>query len=171
MYPLILFIIAILASTLHLLLSKKKTTFRRIVEIALLYIIPLTIGVGALIAFVGHVFFGPMVAAQIGWPAHNPFQFEVGIGNLAMSVAGFFCIWQRRGFWMATTLFSGVFLLGAAYGHLVQIAGGDTSPLNTGIFLYVGDVGIPLIYLGLTLIYCIQNRFFMCKCDSKKSRS
>jgi len=160
MYPLILFIIAILAAYTHLIISKKKCTFRRIIEILLAYIIPLNIGVATLIGFIGHAFFGPMIAAKIGWPAHNPFQFEVAIGNLSMSVAGFLAIWQRKGFWLATVLLSGVFFLGAAYGHFVQMARGDLSPYNTGIFLYVGDVAIPLIYLALTLIYSIQNKFF-----------
>ncbi len=160
MYPLVLFIIALIASSLHLAFSKKTATFKRIVEILLAYIIPLNIGVATLIGFVAHAFYGPEIAAQIGWPAHNPFQFEVAIGNLAISVAGFVSIWQRKGFWMATTLFSGIYFLGAAYGHFVQMARGDMSPYNTGIFLYVGDVAIPLIYLGLTLIYCINNKFF-----------
>lgn len=160
MYPLVLFIIALIASSLHLVFSKKTATFKRIVEILLAYIIPLNIGVATLIGFVAHAFYGPEIAAQIGWPAHNPFQFEVAIGNLAISVAGFVSIWQRKGFWMATSLFSGIYFLGAAYGHFVQMARGDMSPYNTGIFLYVGDVAIPLIYLGLTLIYCINNKFF-----------
>lgn len=161
MYPLFLFVIAIIAASIHLAFSKQKNTFKRIIEILLAYIIPLNIGTVCLIGFIAHVFFGPQVAALIGWPAHNPFQFEVGIANLSLSVAGFLCIWQRRGFWIATVLISGIFFLGAAYGHLVQmIVHNNYSPYNAGIFLYIGDIAIPSVYLILTLIYCIQNKWF-----------
>lgn len=161
MYPLILFIIAIILATIHLIISNKKCTFKRIIEMLLAYIIPINIGIATLLGFIAHAFYGPETAAKIGWPPNNPFQFEVAIGNLSMSVAAFFCIWQRKGFWMATTIFSGIFFLGAAYGHLVQmIAYRDHSPYNTGIFLYIGDIAIPLFYLLLTLIYSAQNKFF-----------
>lgn len=162
MYPLILFIIAIIAAFITLAYSKKEATFKRTVEILLAYIIPLNIGVATTIGFIGHMFYGPEIAAKIGWPAHNPFQVEIAMGNLAMAVTGFVCIWQRRAFWMATVIFAGIFFLGAAYVHIVQmVVHGNYSPYNSGIFLWIGDVAIPAIYLGLTLIYCIQNRFFI----------
>jgi len=156
----ILFVIALCLAIGHLFLTKQPKTAKRTVELLLAYIIPLNIGVATLIGFVGHAFYGPEVAKLIGWPAGNPFQFEVAIGNLAMSVAGFLSIWQRKGFWLATTVFSGVYFLGAAYGHFVQMAQGDTSPYNTGLFLYVGDIVIPMVYLILTGIYAYQNKWF-----------
>jgi len=160
MYLVVLFVIAILCATVHLFVSKKKVSFKRIIEILLAYIIPFSIGIASLLGFIFHAFFGPETAARIGWPPNNPFQFEVAIGNLAMSVAGFLAIWQRRGFWMATTIFSGVFSLGAAYGHIVQMLGGNHAPYNSGVFLYLGDIVIPIIYLVLTGIYTYQNKFF-----------
>ncbi|MFZ0565927.1 MAG: DUF6790 family protein [Chlamydiales bacterium] len=160
MYPLALFIIAVLAACIHFFISKKKT-FARFIELSLAYMIPLNIGVATLIGFISHAFFGPETAEQIGWPAHNPFQFEVAVGNLAMSAAGFLCIWQKKGFWLATTIFSGIFFLGAAVGHIVQmVVHGNYSPYNSGPFLYIGDIAIPLVYLTLALIYSAQNRFF-----------
>ncbi|MCH9626016.1 MAG: hypothetical protein S4CHLAM123_12050 [Chlamydiales bacterium] len=160
MYPIILFVIAAFAILIHFYLSKNKT-FARLVELSLAYIIPLNIGVGTLIGFIAHAFYGPEIAAKIGWPAHNPFQFEVAIGNLAMSVAGFMCIWQKKGFWLATTIFSGIFFLGAAFGHIVQMVVHENySPYNSGPFLYIGDIAIPLLYLTLALIYSGQNHFF-----------
>ena len=161
MYPSLLFLSAVIFAAIHLFTSKRKNSFKRIVEVLLAYIIPFNIGVATLIGFISHAVFGPQTAAMIGWPAHNPFQFEVAIGNLALSVSAFFCIWQRRGFWMATTLISGIFFLGAAYGHLVQkFVHGNNSPYNSGMFLYIGDIAIPLIYLTLMWIYCKQNKFF-----------
>lgn len=160
MYPIVLLVIAIILAVLHLSLSKKRVTFKRTIEVLLAYIIPLNIGVATLLGFIGHAFFGVEIAKLIGWPPNNPFQFEVAIGNLAMSVAAFLCIWQRRGFWLATTIFSGVFFLGAAFGHVVQMRQGNYSPYNSGPFLYVGDILIPIIYLILALIYSYQNNFF-----------
>lgn len=155
MYPLLLFIIALIGSSFHIWKTKR---FDKTVEILLSWILPLNIGVACLIGFIAHAFFGPQTAAQIGWPAHNPFQFEVAVGNLAMSVSGFLCMWQRRGFWLATALFSAIFFLGAAFGHIVQmIEHHNYSPYNSGIFLYIGDIVIPLIYSVLALIYSKQN--------------
>lgn len=159
MYPLALFIIAVVAALIHFIVGHGKT-FTRAVELLLAYIIPLNIGIGGTIGFIGHIFYGPEIAKEIGWPPNNPFQFEVGIGNLSFAIAGLLCIWQRKGFWMATTIFAGIFFLGAAYGHLVQLAKGDTSPYNTGAFLYIGDIAIPIIYLILTFIYASHHKFF-----------
>ncbi len=160
MYPTLLFVIALFGALIHFWVSKKRS-FQRLVELLLAYIIPISIGVGTLLGFIAHAFYGPEIAAQIGWPPNNPFQFEVAIANLAVAICAFLCIWQRRGFWLATTIFAGVYFLGAAYGHIIQmVVHHDYSPYNTGVFLYIGDILIPAIYLTLMGIYTLQHRFF-----------
>lgn len=161
MYPAILFILAICSALVFFALSSKTKNLTLLLEHLLLFIIIFNIGIACLIGFIGHAFYGPEIAAKIGWPAHNPFQFEVAIANLSIGVAGILCIWIRKNFWVATTLISGIFYLGAAYGHIVQIdKHHNLSEYNSGVFLYVGDIIIPIIYLFLGTVYFFMIRGF-----------
>lgn len=160
MYPIILSILAFMGASLHLFFSQKRVTKERAVELLLSYILPLNIGVTCLIGFTAHLFFGPQTAALIGWPPHNPFQAEVAMGNLGMAITGILCIWWRKGFWLATILFAAVFFLGAAGVHLVEVARGNTAPYNSGLFLYVGDIALPLLTLFLGFLYARYNKLF-----------
>lgn len=158
MYPLVFFIIAIVGATIHLVVSKKKKTPERITGLYLSYLIFFNIGLQGLLAASGHILMPNKIAEQIGWPIGSPFQFEIGIANLAIGLAGVMCVWFGAGFKLATVLINSVFLFGAAYGHFVQQAKGDTSPYNTGVFLYFGDIIIPAIILVLMLIYYFKFR-------------
>lgn len=153
MYPVILFLIALGAAIAHLVVSKEKANFRVGVKVLLTYILPLNIGIAGILAFIAHAVYGPQTAALIGWPAHNPFQMEIAMANLALGVAGLLCIWMRKGFWLATALFGAIFSCGAAYVHMIEMAKGNYSTYNSGIFVYFGDLFIPLVYLSLALIY------------------
>lgn len=94
--------------------------------------------------FVMHVFFGPVAASYIGW-AQSPFQAEVGWASLGFAAVGL--LGYREGFEMrlAAVLGPGLFLLGAAIGHIVQmITAHDFSPGNAGIIFWT-DILVPLI--------------------------
>ena len=56
----------------------------------LIYLLLFAVGFQALWAFIFHIFFPSISADSIGW-SHSPFQTEVGIANLAISVVGFIC--------------------------------------------------------------------------------
>lgn len=144
--------LALIGGTLHFLFSKNKTKLRA-VEIYLLYFIVICIGVSGLAGAYFHTFLAAQTAERIGWPAGNPFQFEVAMANLAVGVAGILCIWFRGYFWLATVIIASIFIYGAAYGHFVQIAKGDLSPYNSGVFLYLNDIGIPMVYDLLAVVY------------------
>jgi hypothetical protein len=162
MYPIILSIIALMAASLHVFFQRKKPSRQTAVTTLLAYLIPISIGGTCLIGFVAHLFFGPQTAALIGWPADNPFQQEVGLVNLALAVAAVLCIWMRKGFWLATIVITAVFFLGAAGVHLVQeYKYGNTAPYNSGIFLYVADIALPLVYLALGYLYGKMNKWFL----------
>lgn len=152
MYPVILFAAAVIAAILSITIkhpaSKKETA-----GIFLLYMIFFNIGLGGLYAFMGHAFMPDMVAREIGWPTGSPFQFEIAIANLSYGILGVLCICIRGKFWIAVVSGNLIFLWGAAYGHVVQMEKGDTSPYNTGIFLYAGDVVIPLIIFLVMFYY------------------
>lgn len=150
---------ALMAATIHFLLSKNKGK-ERVLEIYLLYLIVFCIGVSGLAGAYFHTFLAAQTAERIGWLAGNPFQFEVAMANLAVGIAGILCIWLRGSFWLATVIIASIFIYGAAYGHFVQIAKGDHAPYNSGVFLYVNDMGIPLLYDALTLLYfrCVRKK-------------
>jgi hypothetical protein len=92
------------------------------------------------------------VAASIGWPPGNPFQYEVAVANLAFGVLGLLCLRFRDGFWTATAIGWSVFMLGAAGVHLHQIhVGQPYAPENAGAILYFNIVA-PVCLLALLVI-------------------
>ena len=92
----------ILGIGIHLGLAPKPLTKGRVVEVILLYLFIFYVGVGGIIGALAHVFWGPETARGIGWQPGSPFQFEIGMANLAFGVLGILCIWQRGKFWTAT---------------------------------------------------------------------
>jgi hypothetical protein len=135
----------------HLWLSPLPRTRDRVVRLLLLYALVLGVGViGLFLGFIPHVFFADETARLIGWPAGNPFQFEVGIHDGAWGVLGILCIWIGGTFWLATGLGWSLFMLGAAYGHIHQmIVAGNYAPYN---FLTIFSDGFIALWL-LVLLY------------------
>lgn len=156
MYPLFFFSFAIIASLIHISRTKKRTS-AKLAEIFLMYLIFFNIGVQGVFAFMGHAFMANQIAREIGWPIGSPFQFEVAVANLGMGVAGLLGIFWRKTYWLAVLIMSSVFIFGAAYGHFVQMAKGDMSPYNSGIFLYFGDIIIPTIIVIVAIWYFSSN--------------
>lgn len=146
-------IIAILGPIVQLLISKAPRTKNRVFELFLVWFLFWMVGVSSIWAFMGHVFFANEVAAVIGWPAGSPFQFEVGIANLAFGILGLLCLKLRENFWVATIIGFSVFYLGAAYGHIVNILEtGNMAPGNAGFALYM-DILVPIVIIALLLAY------------------
>ena len=146
-------LVAMVAATcLHLWLGKRPVSLMRVVEALLLYLLVIFVGLGGLMAFLGHTFKAQEIALKIGWQP-SPFQFEVAVADLAFGVLGILCIWQRRGFWTATGLGYAVFMLGCAYGHFRDMTlHGNFSPYNVGLILWVNDLAIPVVILILLLV-------------------
>lgn len=145
--------IMLIGALIHLAVTKEPRTTERVLSVFLLWALIVT-GLQGVLAFVGHVFFGPAVAKSIGWPPNNPFQFEVGIANLSLGFLGLACIW-RRDFWLPTIVMATVFYWGAAYGHIDQIIRFQNyAPNNAGAALY-SDIITPLILIGLYTVASI----------------
>ena len=109
-----------------------------------------TIGVAYLYNAVFHIFFGEMAAAFIGW-ADSPFQFEVGTASLGFSAVGFLAAFKSFDRRLAAILGSGIFLLGAAAGHVYQmITAHNFAPGNAGIIFWT-DILLPLV--GFVLLW------------------
>ena len=152
-------ILAVVLASLHLYFGRAPRTAHRTAELFLVYLLAFTCGLGGLYAFMGHVFAGEAVAARIGWPAGNPFQLEVGVANLSFGILGLLCLLFRGLFPVATAIGYSIFLLGAAAVHFHDIqARGNVSELNSGVFLYVQDVFVPLLLLALAAICAVQMR-------------
>jgi hypothetical protein len=107
-----------------------------------------TIGVLYLYNFVFHVFFGELAASFIGW-SDSPFQLEVGMASLGFAVVGFLAAFGSFDLRLAAILGSGIFMLGAAAGHVYQmVTAHNFAPGNAGIMFW-SDILLPLIGFAL----------------------
>ncbi len=141
--------LALILGCVHIAATKGPRTRLQITDILLLYLFVFPIGLGGLIGFLGHTFRAASTAVSIGWPAHNPFQYEVAVANLAFGILATCCAWVRGGFRAATAIGWSVFILGAACVHLRQIhAGQPFAPGNAGAILYF-DLIVPVLVLTL----------------------
>lgn len=111
----------------------------------------LVIGVVSLIGFVFHIFFAETTAHMIGW-ANSPFQYEVGIANLAFGVLGVLAfIINHYKFSLATGIGFAIWFFGDGVGHIYQLAYlGNTAAYNAGSTLYT-DILLPIMVVLLLI--------------------
>lgn len=64
-----------------------------------MYLLIIAVGAGALITGFMHVVHGPATAKMIGWPPGSPFQYEVGVADMAFGLIGVLCLFIRGNFW------------------------------------------------------------------------
>jgi hypothetical protein len=120
-------------------------------ERLLAWILLLPIGVSGLWAAVFHLFFPEIAAADIGWQA-SPFQFEVGMADLAIGATACVSFWRSLEFKAAAVMASAIFLLGDAVGHVRQMIGaGNFAPGNAGAPFF-GDIAFPVLAIILLII-------------------
>jgi hypothetical protein len=144
--------IGLLLPTVHLLLRSTDRSPSSVARVYLAYLLPILVGIGGLMGFLGHAMRPDEIARSIGWPTGNPFQFEVAVANLAFGILGLLCLKLRDGFWTATIVGYAVFLEGAAFGHIREILrAGNWSINNAGPILVV-DVLVPILLLSLLLV-------------------
>lgn len=147
----ILITISLLLPTMHILLFPKDRSVRYIARTYLNYLLPLTIGLGGLVAFIGHSMRSEDVARSIGWPPGNPFQLEVAAANLAFGILGFLCLYFRDNFRLAAILGYGAFLEGAAYVHIREIVQAGNWSINNAGPVLAADIFLPLLLLAIWL--------------------
>lgn len=157
-FPLLAWLAAVLVAIVMLLRGPRPITFRKVVGQLLRYILLFPVGIMGLWDFMGHVFFADQAAASIGW-APSPFQFEVGMANLGIGLAGVIGAFvPSPGFRAAVGVVMLGFLGGAGIGHLIQISQtGDMAAGNAGPILYT-DFITPLSVLGLLLLQRLFRR-------------
>jgi len=156
--PLLAWLAAIVVAILMLLRGPRPITVGRAIDQLLRYILVFPVGLMGLWAFIGHVFFAEQAAASIGW-ATSPFQFEVGMANLGIGLAGLIGgFLGSPGFRAAVGVVMLGFLGGAGVGHLIQISQtGDVAAGNAGPILYT-DFVTPLAVLGLLALQRLFRR-------------
>lgn len=157
MLSVFLLVIAVFC-TATTLIYKNEWDFPKFVEVILSYILFFNLGLMALLAAYFHVFLGAETARNIGWEPGSPFQFEMGMANLAFGVLGVMAFWQRGNFWDATIIGWNILFLGCFVGHVMDFYVRDnTAPWNFGFFIWFNDLILPLLALAC-LIYLRQTR-------------
>jgi len=107
-----------------------------------------TIGLTGIMGAYGHIFMGDRVARNIGWPAGSMFQVELGYCCLGLGLLGVICFWYRGSFWLATIIFTTVFMTGAGLVHVKEmVKKANFSPGNT--ITTIPDFLIPATLLIL----------------------
>ncbi|MGH6905938.1 MAG: DUF6790 family protein [Geminicoccaceae bacterium] len=154
-FTLTLLVVGLIASAVALLRAPKPLTAPVVVEALLAYFLLFSIGISFFYNFVMHTFFGEMAARFIGWE-DSPFQAEVGFASLGFAVVGLLAFRGSFDLRLAAVVGPGLFLLGAAGGHLYQmITAGNFAPGNAGVIFYT-DILIPLV--GFVLLW-LQHRY------------
>ena len=146
-------LVVLVGAAVQLLRRRQPLTAHRVAEVVLHWSLAVNVGVAGLLGAYAHTARAAETAALIGWAPGSPFQFEVAMANLAFGVLGVLCIRLRGLFWWATAIGYGVFLLGAAYGHIVEIVTVQNyAPGNAGIVLW-WDILTPIAHLILLAIW------------------
>ncbi len=116
----------------------------------LAWLLLLPVGGAGLWAATFHLFFPAMAARMIGWDP-SPFQFEVGMADLAIGAVAVLSFWRDLSFKAAVVMINAIFLLGDAFGHVKQmIVAGNFAPGNAGT-PFVMDIVLPVATLALLM--------------------
>jgi hypothetical protein len=95
-----------------------------------------------------HLFMPAPTAASIGW-ATSPFQWEVGLANLAYGVLGVTASSFDRDYTLAAIISFSIYLLGAAAGHVPSmIRDYNFAPGKTG-YVFWFDILAPVLLIVL----------------------
>jgi hypothetical protein len=152
-FTLTFLVLGLIAAVVSLWWRRRPLTASVVVEEVLAYFLLCSVGVSFFYNFVVHAFFGDMAARFIGWEP-SPFQTEVGMASLGYAVVGFLAFRGGFGLRAAAVVGPGIFLLGAATGHLYQmIVAQNFAPGNAGVIFYT-DMAIPII--GAALLWLQQ---------------
>jgi hypothetical protein len=145
-----LFILAIVSAVVHMAYYRKDWNASTVATVLLSYILFFNMGIMGLLAAYAHVFMGPETAREIGWEPESPFQFEMGMANLAFGVLGILSYWIRGRFWDAACIGWAILLIGCFVGHVINYyTFNNTAPYNIGISIWFFDLFIPILALGL----------------------
>lgn len=142
--PLFMFILALIIP----LIQKRK--LGSYAERFLSWLLLLSIGVTSLWAGLYHTIWPETAAEFIGWQ-RSPFQFEMGMSDIALGIVAIVSFWRSLEFKSAVVMWVSIEFAGLIYGHFHQLSiTGDHHAGNAGILL--GLTIIHVILLPLLLI-------------------
>ena len=144
----------VLAIVVHLWRRRSaEPSASRVVRVSLFYLLTIQWGIGGVFMSIPHIVVPDLIAGFIGWEPGSPFQVELGFASLGISLLGILCIWIRGWFWLAPVVANSVFLLGAAYVHIMDIVMHENfAPGNAGAILFY-DIAIPVVAIGLLVAH------------------
>lgn len=111
--------------------------FSSVPERYLAWLLLLSVGVDGIWVGIFHIFFPSIASAQIGW-SPSPFEFEIGIADLALGITAVIAFWCSLSFQSAVAVYAILFYVGVAIGHLYDAAvHSNFSPNNFGLLLII----------------------------------
>ena len=112
----------------------------------------LPVGLSALWAGLFHVFAPQIAAASIGWQV-SPFQFEIGVADIAIGIVGIVSFWRSLSFKAAVVAYIVLFDIGVAAGHVRQaLEHGNYAANNFGLLLALTVIQAILLPVLLWLV-------------------
>jgi hypothetical protein len=115
----------------------------------------LLLGIGVSYVWGGffHVFFPDVAASSIGW-ANSPFQYEIGVADIAIGITAITSFWRSREFKAAVVAYIAVFSFGVTVGHVYQaIQASDYAPNNFGLLLLVTITEMIILPVALWITW------------------
>jgi len=147
-------VIALAVGAFHAFRGHEGRTRGETAGIFLRWWLVIAVGVGGIFGAAFHIFDGKQIAEEICFTrGDGGFQFENAMGDLAIGVAAFLCIWIRHPMWWAAViLVLTIQFFGDGYGHIYQMVENDNHcEDNTGLILW-SDFILPIVAIGLFVI-------------------
>jgi hypothetical protein len=127
-FPAISFVLAIV-------IAVARRDGQRLSSRLLDWLLLLPVGLSFLWAGLFHVFAPQLAAASIGW-GDSPFQFEIGVADIAIGLVGIASFWRGLEFKGAVVAYIVLFDIGVAIGHVRQAVNhADYAANNFGVLL------------------------------------
>lgn len=99
------------------------------------WLLLLSVGVASVWAGAFHVFFPGIAAQSIGWQV-SPFQFEIGVADMAIGIVAVVAFWCSLSFKSAVITYIVLFDIGVAIGHVRDaLEAGNFAANNFGLLL------------------------------------
>ena len=117
------------------------------------WLLLLSVGVETLWAGLFHVLAPQVAASSIGWQV-SPFQFEVGVADIAIGLVAIIAFWRSLAFKSAVVIYITLFYAGVAIGHVQQaILAQNFAPNNFGLLLVLTIAKVVVLPLLLARVW------------------
>lgn len=130
-------VVLFVISAISVVGSGSSTWERDLLTNAVVYLIGWA-GIGGGIS---HIFFGPKIAASIGWK-WSPFELEIGLANLGFGVAAVLAGSFTPEYSLALIIANSIFRVGAGLGHVRSMITDRNFAINNTAILFI-DFLVP----------------------------